>query len=274
MVQSHRRLNHWSQPWFCCLLLAALLCAASSGCVRRRMTIRSQPPGALVFIDDQEIGVTPVSTSFVYYGTRKIQLIKDGYETLTVLQKFRAPWYQIPPLDFASENLWPKEIRDERLLDFQLVPLRNVPNQELRERGEQLRNRARQGFVTPMPGFHGGTAPGSDLPPAGPETIRPGQTLPPGGWQLPEPPSPAGPPASTGPLNPAGPYNSPGPLPAPAPAVPGTLPPAGQTYPTYPRTGPAPPPPAPNYPGPNYPAPNYPGPTPQPVQPIPFGGVY
>src|SRR5690606_1796746 len=68
------------------LLIALLLTVALTGCVRRRLTVRSDPPGALVLIDDQEIGHTPVATSYVYYGTRKIQLIKDGYETQTVLQ--------------------------------------------------------------------------------------------------------------------------------------------------------------------------------------------
>ena len=52
-------------------LLGLLLCASQSGCVERRLTIRSNPPGALVYVDDYTIGVTPVSTSFIYYGTRK-----------------------------------------------------------------------------------------------------------------------------------------------------------------------------------------------------------
>ena len=59
------------------------------------MTVRSNPPGALVYVDDYQIGTTPVSTDFVYYGTRKIRLIKDGYDTLTVQQPFPVPWYEI-----------------------------------------------------------------------------------------------------------------------------------------------------------------------------------
>jgi hypothetical protein len=76
---------------------ALTLLAALPGCVRRRMTVRSNPPGALVFVDDQEVGTTPVSTGFTYYGTRKIQLMKDGFETLTVKQTFHPPWYQFTP---------------------------------------------------------------------------------------------------------------------------------------------------------------------------------
>lgn len=62
----------------CCCLLAGAAVAAAGGCVQRRMTVRSNPPGALVYVDDYQIGTTPVSTDFIYYGTRKIRLVKDG----------------------------------------------------------------------------------------------------------------------------------------------------------------------------------------------------
>ena len=126
------------------------MAVAGPGCVKRRMTIRSNPAGARVFVDDQEVGVTPVSTSFVYYATRKIQLVKDGYETLTVLHSFDAPWYEIPPLDFFSENLSLREIRDERLVEFQLIPQQLVPNEVLLGRAEQLRGQALQGHAVPL----------------------------------------------------------------------------------------------------------------------------
>jgi hypothetical protein len=115
------------------------------------MTIRSNPPGAVAFVDDQEIGVTPVSTPFTYYATRKVQLFRDGYETLTVKQPFPAPWYEIPPLDFFVENLWPFEIRDERILDFDLPPQQLVPNEQVIERAEMLRSSTRADVVTPLP---------------------------------------------------------------------------------------------------------------------------
>ena len=95
-----------------------VLCARPTGCVQRRLTIRSNPPGALVYVDDYQIGTTPVSTDFVYYGTRKIRLVLSGYETLTVLQPIPTPWYEYPGLDFVSENLVPGEIRDERVVDY------------------------------------------------------------------------------------------------------------------------------------------------------------
>jgi len=131
-----------------CLLIAT---PQLEGKVRRRLTIKSDPPGALVYVDDQRIGITPVSTSFTFYGTRKIQLIKDGYETITVMRAIRPPWYQITPLDFFTENLVTTEFRDERLLQFKLLPQRIRTDQELRQRGNQLRRRATERIVVPPP---------------------------------------------------------------------------------------------------------------------------
>jgi hypothetical protein len=114
------------------------------------LTIRTTPPGATAFVDDQEIGVTPVSTDFTYYGTRKIQLFKDRFEPVTALQRVPSPWYEIPPLDFLAENLWPFEIRDERVVDVNLMPQQIVPPERLLERAEALRRGAQQGQVTPL----------------------------------------------------------------------------------------------------------------------------
>ena len=103
------------------------------------MTIRSNPPGALVYVDDYQIGTTPVSTDFIYYGTRKIRLVKDGFETLTVRQPFPLPWYQVFPIDFVTENLWPGEIRDERVVDLAMMPAAAVAPEEVVARAEQVR---------------------------------------------------------------------------------------------------------------------------------------
>jgi hypothetical protein len=168
-----------------CLAAACLL---SSGCVRRRMTIRSFPPGAQVFVDDQEIGTTPCSAAFVYYGTRKLTLIKDGYKTETVWQTFNPPWYQYPPLDFVTENLLIQEIRDERVVDVQLQPEEIVPEQQLLDRARTLRGSAETGVITPLFNLPPGAA---QLPIREPEPplSLPGQGLP-GGQPLPYEPLP------------------------------------------------------------------------------------
>ena len=131
-----------------CILLA-LIC--STGCIRKRMTIRTSPPGAMVYIDKQPIGLTPVSTSFTYYGTRSFEIVRDGYRTEKFLRKINPPWYAIPPLDFASETLWPFEQRDERIIDVQMSPEPVVPKEALVASAEQLRLQASQGVAVSMP---------------------------------------------------------------------------------------------------------------------------
>ncbi len=124
---------------------------SSSGCIRKRMTVRTTPSGAMAYIDKQPIGLTPVSTNFTYYGTRSIEIVRDGYRTERFLRKFHPPWYAIPPLDFFSETLWPYENRDERIIDVQLSPDPIVPMDALVASGEQLRLQASQGIAVSAP---------------------------------------------------------------------------------------------------------------------------
>ena len=131
------------------LLLLLLLASCAGGCVRRRLTVRTDPPGALVSIDGQEIGTSPVATSFTYYGTRQFRVAKDGYETVNVQQNFQPPWYQFPIIEFFSENLWPGELRDERAVNFDLTPQRIVSAPEVLERADGLRKSQGQSPESP-----------------------------------------------------------------------------------------------------------------------------
>lgn len=129
--------------------LAVLMLCVAPGCVRRRLLVRSNPPGAMVYVDNKPIGTTPCSTTFVYYGTREIRLVKPGFETLVVNQPIPAPWYELPPLDFVSENLVPREIQDYRTLTYNLQPQVIKPSEQLLGDAEQLRQYARQQAVVP-----------------------------------------------------------------------------------------------------------------------------
>ncbi|MFH1922295.1 MAG: PEGA domain-containing protein [Planctomycetota bacterium] len=154
------------------------------------MTIRSNPPGAVVYVDGYEIGTTPVSHNFTYYGTRKIRLVRNGYETLTVMQPIPPPWYQIPPLDFVSETLVPGKLRDGRTLNYQMVPQKVVPTEELLGRAEGLRGRAQSSGIvraspSPPPGAYAPLAPAGGphfAPGVQPSGGMPVHELPPAGW--------------------------------------------------------------------------------------------
>jgi hypothetical protein len=191
-VLSKRRCSQLITRWS--LVLLGLLLVWQTGCVTRRLTMRSNPPGARVYVGDEEIGTTPVSHDFTYYGTRKIRLVKDGYETLIVNQPIPAPWYQIPPLDFVSENLVPGEIRDERVVTYEMTPLQLQSKEQILQKANALRSASLgRPMTTPINNSGGPNLPSN----SGVETIptppRPGaETLPPPAnqpqWQYPLPP--------------------------------------------------------------------------------------
>ncbi len=132
-------------------LVLVLFLQLNSGCLRRRMTVRTNPPGAQVYVDRQSIGTSPASTSFLYYGPRHIEVVADGYRTEKVLRNLSPPWYQLPPLDFFTETLWPGEIRDERIIDITMTPEQPLASEELNARANTLRLQAAQGMATGLP---------------------------------------------------------------------------------------------------------------------------
>ncbi len=99
-------------------------------------------------IDHTPIGLTPLSVPWTYNGTREIKLEKDGYQTIKVQERFEPKLYEKFPISFVTENFWPKEIRDERVLDFQMEPKTQVQENLLLDRANDLRMNVRRGTIT------------------------------------------------------------------------------------------------------------------------------
>jgi len=127
------------------VLTIGLLCL--SGCVQRRLIVKTQPEGAFVSIDKQPVGYSPVSVPFTYHGTREFQVEKDGYKTITVQERIRPKWYSTFPFSFVTENFWPREIRDQRIFDFQLQPKTMTDENGLVDRANDLRMNVERGTV-------------------------------------------------------------------------------------------------------------------------------
>jgi hypothetical protein len=130
------------------ILLVLFAIGAFSGCVERRYTIRTDPPGATVIVNGEEIGPSPASKSFNYYGDRKITIILDGYQTKTLIQPINAPWWDNYVTEFFTENVVPVSLRDERDYKYALEPAQTPLQGELRDRAESLRSDAR---ILPKP---------------------------------------------------------------------------------------------------------------------------
>ncbi|MBN2374804.1 MAG: PEGA domain-containing protein [Sedimentisphaerales bacterium] len=121
-----------------CLTFLILLISLP-GCVERLITIDSSPSGALVWLNDQEIGQTPVTVPFTWYGKYEVILRKDGYRSLKTAQDADAPIYQWPGIDLIFESILPFEFVDHHRWQYDLEPITDEDPQLLIERAQQLR---------------------------------------------------------------------------------------------------------------------------------------
>jgi hypothetical protein len=119
------------------ILLAGLLLVA--GCVERKLTINTNPSGALVLLNDEEIGVSPATVSFNWYGDYNVTIRKQGYETLQTHRKLQPPLHDCFPFDFFTEVLYPGRIVDAYQWSFDLAPQKEIGRQELIGAAEQLK---------------------------------------------------------------------------------------------------------------------------------------
>lgn len=77
-----------------------------TGCTQRTLVITTEPPGALVWLNDVEVGTTPVETDFTYYGGYDVRIRRPGYEPVQTKRVIQAPWYELPVVDLGAE-MWP-----------------------------------------------------------------------------------------------------------------------------------------------------------------------
>jgi PEGA domain-containing protein len=122
--------------WLRAITLA--LMAGVGGCVERTLTINSTPPGALVYLNDEEVGRTPMTRDFVWYGDYSVTLRKEGYQTLKTKQLVLAPIWQFVGPDIAFDVI-PLQFKDQQSFSYTLKPLQPIGPQELLDRAEQLK---------------------------------------------------------------------------------------------------------------------------------------
>lgn len=115
-------------------------------CVEKKMVIRSNPPGADVYLDRKYIGKTPCEVKFVWYGKRGIYIFKEGYQSVNEIVDLSVPFYQIFPLDFITSLLLPFTIHDIRYFEFNLKPevAQERRVKDILKRAGELRKRIRQ----------------------------------------------------------------------------------------------------------------------------------
>jgi hypothetical protein len=108
------------------------------GCVERQLTINTKPQGALVTLNDEEIGISPVTVSFNWYGDYDVRISKDGFETLKTHRKLKGPWYDDFPFDLFA-NLNSKRIVDSYEWTFELKEKQEPQRQQLIDNARHLK---------------------------------------------------------------------------------------------------------------------------------------
>jgi len=130
-------------------LAAVLAVLIAAGCVERKMLIRSDPPGASVWVDEEYAGVTPLDYPFGFYGSRRIRVgpIRDenqkvAYHEMERVVDVDGPWYDSFPFDLFLE-LYPRKLTYEHGLPvFELRRWDEAPQRPAEERALEVREQA------------------------------------------------------------------------------------------------------------------------------------
>ncbi|MDX2147971.1 MAG: PEGA domain-containing protein [Planctomycetota bacterium] len=129
-------------------LITGLMAVGMTGCLERTIHITSDPPGALVWVNDIEVGYTPCETEFTYFGTYDVRVRLDGHEPLNTKAVAEQPMYEYPPFDLVA-TVAPADIETNIRWHFTLEPAKELAQSpelfqaELLERATQTRGMIR-----------------------------------------------------------------------------------------------------------------------------------
>ncbi len=131
--------------------ISALTIVFLSGCggLQRELTINTQPAGALVILNDEEIGTSPVTVSFNWYGDYSVRISRQGFETLSTHRELEAPWYDMFPFDFIASFCWPTRTLDSYEWTFELKPYEEPVRDDLLQAAQKLKTEALAEFEKP-----------------------------------------------------------------------------------------------------------------------------
>ena len=120
----------------------------SVGCqgVQRSLEITSQPSGALVHVNDVEVGRTPVSVPFTHYGTYDVRVAAEGYRPLWTQAEAKVPLWDLPGPDLVAEAVGGESTVQWH---FDLEPMPEQTERTLVSHARQMRALLRQEAEAP-----------------------------------------------------------------------------------------------------------------------------
>jgi hypothetical protein len=118
----------WKLPNVALIILCVLFCLCT-GCVQRKLTIVTEPAGALVVLNDEEIGTSPVTVGFEWYGDYTVRISKEGYQTLNTHQNLKRPLGDFVGVDLFADAFTTKI--NEYTWAYKLEPYQQIEKDEL-----------------------------------------------------------------------------------------------------------------------------------------------
>lgn len=130
------------------LLILFLSICFCIGCVERKLTIITEPSGALVALNDEEIGISPVTVGFEWYGDYSVRITKDGYQTLNTHKDLKRPLRDVVFLDLLDDTLNTRA--DEYTWTFKLAPYQEPNKAELIEDALKMKKQTAEEIKDPF----------------------------------------------------------------------------------------------------------------------------
>jgi len=133
--------------------MALLACAAllsAGGCIERTITLVTEPPGCVVYLNDVEQGRTPCTVPFQWYGDYDVRIRGEQntgtpenpqttYYYLHTHRVAETPWYQFIPIDFFVDIL-PFQARDDKTWAFIVPPVPDQSPEQLIQNAKELKS--------------------------------------------------------------------------------------------------------------------------------------
>lgn len=157
--------------WYIGLMALAAASLGLAGCRTRTLEITTDPPGALVWLNDEQVGRTPLEVGFVHHGTYEVRARLEGYAPLVTRESTRATLEEQPGFDFVTQS-FPGDTRVRWF--FTLEPLPELKDQHAAEASAFERAKAFRDHMTGVK-----TEPAQPKGDAGtPTTVEPSATSP------------------------------------------------------------------------------------------------
>ena len=113
-----------------CFYAAATVLLAV-GCVRREIVVTSEPPGASVTINGEDVGTTPTEPlRFTHYGTWRVELRLAGHKNIIDQARIGPPLFERMGPDLLA-GIVPWTIRDRRTLHYVLEKAKKPSRDEI-----------------------------------------------------------------------------------------------------------------------------------------------